>query len=337
MLSKRTLEELNSRPRGRRWSPLVAIGAAVAALAVALLFSYPLALAVLAAGTAGYWLLHRREARRRTVWLSYGLLDPETEARFAHVRKACEILAASEKIRRVEKGEVPVPKHRKTSDEEVEVRIFDPPGISADVDVWGIAAGDCRVFFLPECVLVYEGGLYRAISYRSFSVTIRSERTVEEGEVPDDAEVVGHTWRYVREDGSPDGRFGANPRLPEVLYGVLELSSETWPGLSLRVSSESAAAQFALAFVARRRDPDRYERWSGVRPYEERGKEDPTHQVLGVRSDASKAEITAAYRQMARTYHPDRTTHFLPEFRELAQQRIREVNAAYARLKRQAT
>jgi DnaJ-like protein len=334
MLSKRTLEELNSRPRGRRWSPFVALGAGVAALAVALLFSYALAFAVFAAGAAGYGLLHRREAQRRTVRLSYGLLDPETEARFANVRKACEILAASEKIWRIQKDEVPVPKH-KTSDEEVEVRIFDLPGISADVDVWGIAAGDSRVFFLPECVLTYEGDLYRAISYRSFSATIGSERTVEEGEVPDDAEVVGHTWRYVREDGSPDGRFGANPRLPEVLYGVLELSSETWPGLSLRVSNESAAAQFALAFVAGREDPDRYERWHGVRPYEER--EDPTHQVLGVRSDASKAEITAAYRQMVRTYHPDKTIHFLPEFQELAQQRIREINAAYARLKRQAT
>ena len=336
MLSKRTLEELNSRPRGRRWSPLVAIGAAAAALAVALLFSYALALAVLAAGAAGYGLLHRREARRRTVRLSYGLLDPETEARFANVRKACEILATSEKIWRVGEGEVPVPKH-KSSNEEVEVGIFDPPGISADVEVWGIAAGDSRVFFLPECVLIHEGDLYRAISYKSFSATIRSERSVEEGEVPDDAEVVGHTWRYVREDGSPDGRFGANPRLPEVLYGVVELSSETWSGLSLRVSSESAAAQFALAFVVGRQDPDRYERWRGVRPYGERGKEDTTHQVLGVRSDASKAEITAAYRQMVRTYHPDRTTDFLPEFRELAQQHIREINAAYARLKRQAT
>lgn len=334
MLSKRTLEEINSRPRGRGWSPLVALGAAAAAFAVALLFSYALALAVLAAGAAGYGLLRRREAHKRMVRLSYGLLDPETEARFANVRKACEILAASEKIWHVAKGEVPLPKH-KTSDEEVEVRVFDPPGISADVDVWGIAAGDSRVFFLPECVLIYEGDLYRAISYKSFSATIGSERIVEEGEVPSDTEIVGHTWRYVREDGSPDGRFGANPRLPEVLYGVLELSSETWPGLSLRVSSESAAAQFVLAFLAEHQDPDRYEQWRGVRPYEER--EDTTHQVLGVRSDASQAEITAAYRQMARTYHSDRTANFLPEFRELAEQRIREINTAYAKLKRQAT
>ncbi len=335
MLTKRTLEELNWRPRGKRWSPLVAIGAAVAALAVALLFSYALALVALAAGAAGYGLLRRSETQRRTVRLSYGLLDPETEARYANVRKACEILAASQKIWRVEKGEVPLPKHK--IKEEVDVGVFDPPGISADVAVWGIAAGDSRIFFLPECLLIYEGGLYRAISYKSFSATIRSERSVEEGEVPDDAEVVGHTWRHLRENGSPDGRFGANPHLPEVLYGVVELSSETWPGLSLRVSSESAAAQFALAFVAGHQDPDRYERWRGVRPYEERGKEDTTHQVLGVRSGASKAEITAAYRQMVRTYHPDRTTHFLPEFQELAQQRIREINAAYTRLKRQAT
>ncbi len=56
--------------------------------------------------------------------------------------------------------------------------------------------------------------------------------------------------------------------------------------------------------------------------------------MLGLGSGASKGEINAAYREMARMYHPDKVANQSPKVREYAEQRMKEINAAYALLKR---
>ena len=58
------------------------------------------------------------------------------------------------------------------------------------------------------------------------------------------------------------------------------------------------------------------------------------YDVLGVRSRASEDEITSAYRQLVQQYHPDRVADMAPEFREVAERRMKEINAAYEELKR---
>ena len=55
--------------------------------------------------------------------------------------------------------------------------------------------------------------------------------------------------------------------------------------------------------------------------------------VLGIRPDASLNEITTAYRQKAKQYHPDRVEGLGSEFKQLADERTKEINAAYAELK----
>jgi hypothetical protein len=55
--------------------------------------------------------------------------------------------------------------------------------------------------------------------------------------------------------------------------------------------------------------------------------------VLQVPSSASIDEITAAYKRMAQMYHPDKVASLAPEFREIAERRMKEINAAYADLK----
>ena len=60
------------------------------------------------------------------------------------------------------------------------------------------------------------------------------------------------------------------------------------------------------------------------------------HEVLGVRRGASKDEIISRYRELVRQYHPDKVTHMAPEFREVAERRMKEINAAYDALKRHA-
>lgn len=55
--------------------------------------------------------------------------------------------------------------------------------------------------------------------------------------------------------------------------------------------------------------------------------------VLGIGRDASLEEIKRAYRQLAMTYHPDKMIHLGEEFRELAENRFKEIQRAYQELR----
>src|SRR5215211_5097040 len=58
------------------------------------------------------------------------------------------------------------------------------------------------------------------------------------------------------------------------------------------------------------------------------------HQVLGVPLGASRQEISQAYRKLAFMHHPDRVAGMGPEAREYSEERMKEINAAYAELRR---
>jgi DnaJ-domain-containing protein 1 len=55
--------------------------------------------------------------------------------------------------------------------------------------------------------------------------------------------------------------------------------------------------------------------------------------VLGIAVSASTEEIRIAYRKMANLYHPDKVAHLAPEFREMADRKMKEINTAYGTLK----
>ena len=61
---------------------------------------------------------------------------------------------------------------------------------------------------------------------------------------------------------------------------------------------------------------------------------DWAYRVFGVGGDASDAEIDRAYRRLMAQYHPDRVAGAAPELRALAEQKAREVNAAYDRIRK---
>ena len=65
-----------------------------------------------------------------------------------------------------------------------------------------------------------------------------------------------------------------------------------------------------------------------ARPYQS------DHDLLQVPRTATKVEVTAAYRRLVKQYHPDTVAHLAPEFRELAEHRMKEINAAYQNLTR---
>ena len=55
--------------------------------------------------------------------------------------------------------------------------------------------------------------------------------------------------------------------------------------------------------------------------------------VLGLARGASSEEIKKAYRELAGKYHPDKVAHLGDEFKVLAEERFKKVQAAYEELK----
>ena len=60
---------------------------------------------------------------------------------------------------------------------------------------------------------------------------------------------------------------------------------------------------------------------------------DNPYRVFGLTSEASDAEIEQAYRRLISQYHPDRVAGAAPELRRQAEDKARQINAAYDRIK----
>ena len=56
--------------------------------------------------------------------------------------------------------------------------------------------------------------------------------------------------------------------------------------------------------------------------------------VLNIPRNATQDEATSAYRKMAQMYHPDKVAGLAPEYREIADERMKDINAAYERIQR---
>jgi DnaJ like chaperone protein len=58
------------------------------------------------------------------------------------------------------------------------------------------------------------------------------------------------------------------------------------------------------------------------------------YETLGLQPDATFEEIKKAYRKLSMTYHPDKVGHLGEEFRGVAEEKMKDINAAYQYLKK---
>jgi hypothetical protein len=369
MLTNRTLTRINNRPREVPRLPLLAAGGGVLVLGALLyvfgilpLFAF---LGVLGGDVVLVLLLYVSQKAKTTISLSYGgNLDDQTASRFFEVRESLEELSRSEGIwclpppsKPPNKGEVaPVPERVPAS-----VGLLPTPGIKSDVPIWGIEAGEGSIFFFPEGILYYKNDRYEPVSYKALTMAVSSGRYFEEEDLPKDAAVVDSTWRFSRPDGSPDPRHGRdNVEIPVVLYALLDIDGPGGLGMRLMVSNRRATVRFALAFGAEdsRKLPrdgsfagtasgktskrpssdgqkDHREKHRSAEDLEREARLAAARRTLGTAKGASAEQIGAAYRKLALAHHPDRVANLEPEVREYSERRMKEINAAYAELKRE--
>lgn len=332
MLTKKTIKRINSRPRSTGPAPYVAaLAAVVAALAVGYYIHFVVAAAVLAAGAAAGFLLYRRRARERTIRLEYDL-DERLATRFARIGEACKVLSGSEEIR-FEARQHPPKRAEKEERPRIEAGLLQTPGIQANVEVWGFGLPQRKLLFFPECALLYEDDRYRPLAYETIKVDFSPHPVNQEGEPPSDADALGFTWQHLRADGTPDKRYRNNPRLTQVVYGLLKISDSNGFEMRIRVSNRNAAMRFArilgsefLPKETRANGPNRVGQKERINP-------EIAYGILGLEPGASRTAVVSAYRKLAKINHPDLVQHLSPNHREDAERRMRLLNAAYAELK----
>jgi hypothetical protein len=104
-----------------------------------------------------------------------------------------------------------------------------------------------RHHLLPDRVLVRDGSHYASVAYSELAAQVAVQLFVEEGPVPTDSRVLGHTWRFVNKSTGPDRRFNNNRQLPVLEYGRLVLAGAKGYGAILDFSTPAAGSALVTA------------------------------------------------------------------------------------------
>ncbi|MCG6156692.1 tellurite resistance TerB family protein [Rubinisphaera margarita] len=134
--------------------------------------------------------------------------------------------------------------------EKLDVRRAVPPLLDLDFPVWKMRAFNADYFFMPDHLLVFQGSQAGGVSYEKLKISANDEvvQARERIRQMSDSHVVGHTWRFTNNDGTPDQRFNDNQRIPKLRLGVLSVKGEG-VDLSLYVSDVRTSQGAPNAFT----------------------------------------------------------------------------------------
>jgi tellurite resistance protein len=126
-----------------------------------------------------------------------------------------------------------------------------PPLIEMDSPVWHIRSDRRDFYFMPDHVMVYDGANIGGIGYSKLEVRSSLDTTQAQGiaKRTRDCTVVGTTYRFVNNDGSPDRRFNNNIEIPLVEYGVFCMSGSGLD-VNLYASQQHAGTSASRGFDA---------------------------------------------------------------------------------------
>jgi hypothetical protein len=205
----------------------------------------PAAAGTIWGGIAG----HRRDMRVKTVHLWFDL-QGDAGARFQGFEDALGMAASCHRVWRVTTREAISDWKRNAGAGSLVTRraVFftrkAPRYLDSNLRPYSLVCGAQTLYFFPNQVLVYEGTRVGAVAYDSLRIGVEYSEFRETDAVPGDADVVGHTWRYVNKKGGPDRRFNNNTQIPICRYETLVLSSPT--GLNIHLMLSRAGGGRAL-------------------------------------------------------------------------------------------
>ncbi len=198
------------------------------------------------------WLLSMKDELRKTTVILYEL-EPEVETAYARLHDAFSMLRSCSRTWHIEaRGEVQDRKYHAGASGIVKRKQFSlttgaPPFVKTNVEVPLVPVGKQVLAFMPDRLLVFEPAAVGAISYSALDLNIAESQFVEEEAVPQDATVVGRTWRYVNKKGGPDRRFKDNREIPICAYEQIHLSSSTGLNEVIEVSRRGATTALSEA------------------------------------------------------------------------------------------
>lgn len=230
--------------------------------------------------------------------------------------------------------------------------------------IFGFNIGTIDFMFYPDGIHAFQSkGLISIMPYPELNLNISKSR-VENSNVPRDGEVVGRTWLHSKKDGGPDLRYSYNPAISIIAYALLTFGTPKDSTYQIAISNNVNAQKFYNEFIAyinsylgrqQQREYSRQNSYSYNYQQDNRGSSDShkssdsktrsqtessgvltlesARAILGVRMGASQDEIRKAYLELVKKYHPDKVSHLADEFRVIAENRMKEINAAYVLLK----
>jgi hypothetical protein len=361
--SQEIIDQINQNMRQAARAPFVRWGAVIAACLVAQMpvsWHWIAGLIILIPGLIYAASIDGEDRNARTTPLFYEL-EAKSESDFQRIQKAFSSLAGAKRISLIQ-GMHHVSDWKRNAGASAELSTLPasvsandhPPFIATNLTVPSLTTNTQRLFFFPDRILILQGKAYGAVAYQALSVDYTTKSFIESRTIPADAEVIGTTWEKVNRDGSRDKRFAQNRQFPILLYGYLGLHSDNGLNISLQVSNTKLGALFSETFspppqpassssyrsadfdVGGAQKKQRSRRSSGKSASTEKsdtGSESP-YQILGLDEDAARDDITEAYRRLAKMYHPDRVSGLGPEFKEIAECKMKRINAAYEALEK---
>lgn len=253
------LAEISLKRKQTVWWPIVASMSFLAALilvcsGVAGWISLPV-IALLVVFTV---LVQQRDQLKKSVVLMYDLED-QMLAAYQNLFESIRLLTECGGVWHISgKGQVYDGRYHAGAGSlinrsRVAIGFRDPPYVKTNVSVPCLPFGNLSLYLLPDCVLAFASNDTGAVDYASLELAASPTRFIEDGQVPSDAKIVDHTWRFVNKNGSPDRRFNNNRQIPICQYEELRISSTTGVSEVLQISrlGASVPVDHAITGIAR--------------------------------------------------------------------------------------
>ena len=217
------------------------------------------------------WRVTQRDASRKEVLVEYDL-SKQTRSAYGRLCSAMEKLAEGSLWLIDRDGQAAMPKYHGGVDSLFQRRpgtaYFSEalPYFRCNVEVPVLEFGSTAYFFLPDRLVLWTGRRFGTRAYSDISTEGAVVNWVEDGNVPKGARVVGRTYQYVNNDGSPDRRFSHNPQWPICEYAWLSMAVKDGLTTTFMASSPAHLESWISALSALREAETvaAYEDWSGA-------------------------------------------------------------------------